>query len=230
MVTKKDSIQLRKFPLWDNLDERELDELLKIVRVRSYPSGTMLFGPGDEPNNMYFLYHGQVKTYTVSPRGQEKIMHIFSPGDAFGGLLMGVVNDNLPWALAMGDVVLCIMDEAGLKTFMQKCPNLCLNLFRYMREHHVYDTERLEQLLHTKAGYRVAFTLLYLGNQLGQAHLDEFHIHPFTQEDIGNMVGLIRSTVTEIISQFRRAGIVSGRGPKMLVQRAAVEQYLRDNE
>ncbi len=230
MTAQKHAIQLRKFPLWDHLDESELEQLLTIVNVRSYRASETLFCPGDDPNYLYLLYHGQVKTYTLSLRGQEKIMHIFSPGDAFGGLLLGVVDETLPWAQAIGDVVVCIMDETGFKQFMQRCPNLCLALFRYMTQHHVHDMQRLERLLHTRAADRVVLTLLELGHRLGQEHLAEFQIHTFSQEDIGNMVGLVRSTVTETISQLRREGVVSGHGPKMIVHRNAAERYLQNNE
>lgn len=64
----------------------------------------------------------------------------------------------------MGDVVVCIMDEAGFKHFMQCSPNVCLALFRYMTQHHVHDMQRLGRLLYTKAADRVVLTLLDLGS------------------------------------------------------------------
>lgn len=224
-------LKLQEFPLWADLQAKEIDELLEIVTVVGFKSGEILFKPDDPPDYLYRLQHGRVKTYVHSPQGQEKIMRIFCPGDAFGGLLLGVVDGKLPWAQAIGDVITCIMDETAFRTFMQRCPGTCLGLFRYMAAHHAEDMRRIERMLHSKAHQRVVLALLDLGHRLGHDHAEQYSVSPyFTQEDVGNMIGLVRSTVSEIISDLRRAGVVSGQGRNLLVNRPAAEQYLQDSE
>lgn len=223
-------LKLQEFPLWADLQAKEIDELLEVVTIVGFKSGEILFDPESSPDYLYLLQHGRVKTYVFSPQGQEKIMHIFSPGDAFGGLLLGIVDGKLPWAQAIGDVITCVMDETAFMSFMQRCPGTCLGLFRYMAAHHVEDMRRIEQMLHTKAQQRVVLALLDLGHRLGYEHVEQFTISPhFTQEDIGNMIGLVRSTVSEIISDLRREGVVSGQGRNLVVHRLVAEQYLRDS-
>lgn len=225
------SLELHEFPLWAELQNKELDELLEIVTLKGFKSGEILFTPADDPDYLFLLQHGRVKTYVYSPQGQEKIMHIFCPGDAFGGLLLGVVDGTLPWAQAIGDVVTCVMDEAAFMKFMQRCPGICLGLFRYLAAHHVEDMRRIEQMLHTKAPQRVVLALLDLGHRLGLDQAEQFSVSPyFTQEDIGNMVGVVRSTVSEIIADLRQIGVVSGQGRTLVIHRQAAEQYLRDSQ
>lgn len=224
-------LKLHEFPLWADLQATEIDDLLPIVTIKGYKAGEILFTPEDSPDYLYLLQHGRVKTYVHSPQGHEKIMHIFSPGDAFGGLLLGVVDGALPWAQAIGDVITCMMDEAAFTTFMQRCPGTCLGLFRYMAAHHVEDMRRIEQMLHNKAHHRVVLALLDLGHRLGQDRAEQFSISPyFTQEDIGNMIGIVRSTVSEIIAALRQVGVVTGSGRTLVVHRQTAEQYLHDNE
>ena len=208
-----------------------MDQLLQIVTVRGYRKGTHLFTPHDTPDRLYLLQHGRVKTYVLTPQGQKKIMHIFCPGDAFGALLLGAVDGKLPWAEAIEDVILCSMDEIAFKRFMQRCPNMCLGLFRYMAAHHIEDTRRLQMLLHTKAINRVVLALLDLGHRLGYNEVEQFTIYPhFTHEDIADMIGVVRSTVSELISQLRRAGVISGRGRRLTIHRPAAEAFLEANE
>ena len=229
-ILHSSKLKLDKFPLWAELQTTEVDDLLEIVALKGFKSGEILFTPADSPNCLYLLQHGRVKTYVHSPQGHEKIMHIFCPGDAFGGLLLGVVDGTLPWAQAVGDVVTCVMDEAAFMKFMQRCPNTCLGLFRYMAAHHVEDMRRIEQMLHNKANQRVVLALLELGHRLGHDHAEQFTISPyFTHEDIGNMVGIVRSTVSEIISDLRRAGVVTGQGRTLIIHRRAAEQHLLDS-
>ena len=223
-------LKFHESPLWADLQITEMDQLLQIVTVKGIKSGEILFTPEDSPGFLYLLQHGRVKTFVYSPQGQEKIMHIFCPGDAFGGLLMGVVDDKLPWAQAVGDVVVCVMDETAFKRFMQRCPNTCFGLFRYMSAHHVEDMRRIENLLHTKANHRVVYALLEIGHRLGNDHEPQFMVSPyFTHEDIGNMIGVARTTVSETISDLRRCGVVSGQGRNIIVNRRLAEQFLDEN-
>ncbi len=224
-------MQLHQFPLWADLQAQEMDQLLEIVSIKGYQAGSMLFGPDDSPDHIFLLQHGRVKTFVLSPQGQEKIMHIFCPGDAFGGLLLGVMDGHLPWAQAMDDVVVCLMDETAFKQFMQRCPNTCLGLFRYMSAHHIDDMRRLERLLHTKASHRVVLTLLDLADRLGFGEAEAFTIGAyFTHEDIANMIGVVRSTVSELISQLRRLGVLSGRGRGLTIHRAAAISFLAEDQ
>ena len=224
-------IGLHEFPLWVNMQRWEMDELIRVVQIRGYSAGEMLFNPLDSPERLYLLQHGRVKTYTLSPEGQAKVMHVFCPGDAFGGLLMGAVDGLLPYAEAVDDVVVCMVDEVGFKSLMQRCPNTCFGLFRYMAKHHTEDMRRIEQLLHSRAQNRVLYALLTLGERLGNEFAPEFSIYPyFTHEDIANMVGLRRTTVSEMISQLRREGVIIGTGRRFLINRAAAEQYLEQNQ
>ena len=86
-------------------------------------------------------------------------MHVFCPGDAFGSLLMGTVDRQLPYAEAVDDVVVCNVDETGFKRLLQRCPNTCFGLFGYLAQHHTEDMRRIEQLLHSRCQNRVLYAL-----------------------------------------------------------------------
>lgn len=218
---------LRQLNLFAGLKPTEIDEILRIVTVKGFKSGELIFSPSDAPDRLYLLHSGQVKTYVLSPQGQEKIMHVFHPGDAFGGLLLGTTYGELPWAQALGDVVVSCMDETAFKRFMQIYPDLCMNLFRYMADHHAADMRRLESFLHANASQRLVLALLELGNRLGQSEAGQFEIPSyFTHEDLANMIGVVRSTASLLISQLRQAGVLGGQGRCLIVHRRVAEEFL----
>jgi CRP-like cAMP-binding protein len=112
---------------------------------------------------------------------------------------------------------------------MMDCPNMCLDLFKYMSQIHVEAMRRLRGLLHTKAEGRVVMALLEIGRRLGIEDEDEFTISEyFTHEDIGDMVGLVRTTVSESISKLSEMGIVRREGRMLIVDRHLGEQYLQE--
>lgn len=218
------------FPLWAGMQKKEIDQLLEIVSVRSYENGELICTPADESQTLYLLQEGRIKTYVYSLQGDAKIMHIFAPGDAFGGLLMGSLENSLPYAEAVGDVVVCWLNEESFKLLMQRFPDICFGLFRYMADHHAADMHRIERLLHSKGIHKVVFTLLDLGERLDLGEQDCFSVTPhFTHEDIANMIGVKRTTVSELISELRNKGIVSGKGRQLLINRAAATGFIEQS-
>lgn len=222
---------LPRLNLFDGLHPETMEIILSIVTVRQYSRQNIIFRPGDPGNRLCFLHHGRVKTYRLTEQGHEKIMHIFLPGDAFGDLLFGAPHGELPWAETMDDVVISFMDELAFKRFMVELPDLCLNIFRYMAAHHAADMRRLESFIHTDASHRMVVTLLELGDRFGQSGAEQFELTSFTHEDLANMIGVVRSTASELIGQLRRAGVVNNRGRSLIIHRRAAEQFLqRDNK
>jgi CRP-like cAMP-binding protein len=219
---------LKQLNLFAGLTSQQVNQILGIVTVQQFRRGRFIFQPGDPGERFYLLHHGRVKTYTISKQGQEKIMHIFYPGDAFGRLMHNPHPGKQPWAQALDDVVVSFMDEIAFKRFMLEFPDLCLNIFRYMAAHHAKDMRRLETLMHTNASQRLVLTLLDLGERLGHGQADSFVLDPsFTHEDLANMIGVVRSTVSELIGKLRQCGVLGGQGHHLTVYRRAAENYLQ---
>ena len=75
--------------------------------------------------------------------------------------------------------------------------------------HDVRETfARMHALLQTDARSRLLVTLLSLARRHDSRHEGQFILNPaITQEDLANMSGLNRSTVSSLINQFRREGM-----------------------
>jgi CRP/FNR family transcriptional regulator len=221
---------LHRLELFTGLEPHDLEKIGQIITTQRFAAQDFIFYPGSESYNQFYLLHqGRVKTYNISQKGKEKVLHIFLPGDAFGGLLLPVDNkEQQPWAQALDDVLVGVIDEPAFKRLMQTCPDLVMNLLRYMTSLHANDMHRLESLLHTKAVNRLVRILLYLGERLGCGDAEQFEIDPgFTHEDLARMAGVARTTVSESISQLRRAGVLHSESRPLIVNRRAAEQFLQ---
>lgn len=220
---------LRNIQLLHGIDPLELDNILNVTRTQVFKSGETIFDPDDHPKRFYLLHHGKVKSYTLTPKGDEWILQLFHPGDAFGGLLMGVVEGVPIWTEALDQVVVSMMDEESFKQFMRIAPDTCFRLFRYMSNHHAHTTHALRQLLHLKAAYRLVITLLDLANcrpQISDEHLDIDS--GYTHNDIANLIGIRRSTVSELISELKREGVIESSGRQITICRSLAIAYLGD--
>jgi len=220
---------LNNIHLLKNIDPKELEQILEVTRTLGFKPGETIFWPENQPERLYLLHHGRVKSYTLTPNGDEWILQVFQPGDAFGGLLMGSASGIPIWTEALDEVIVSMMNEDSFKIFMQVTPNTCFRLFRYMSDQHAKTVHRLRQLLHLKAGQRLVVTLLNLSRHKRSNHHDEIDIdNAYTHVDLANMIGVHRSTVSELVSELRADGILGGQGRKLSIYLSKAIDYLKD--
>ncbi|MDQ7024687.1 MAG: Crp/Fnr family transcriptional regulator [Anaerolineae bacterium] len=209
---------LRNINLLDGIDPIELDNILEVTQTQGFKRGEIIFEPHEHPHRLYLLHHGKVKSYTLTPKGDEWILQLFHPGDAFGGLLMGVAEGVPIWTEALDQVVVSTMNEDSFKQFQQIAPNTCFRLFRYMSNHHARTIHALRQLIHLKATYRLVITLLNLAQSRPQIDSRDLTIDGgYTHSDIANLIGVRRTTVSELISELRKNGILGGTGRQITI-------------
>ncbi|MGJ3241276.1 MAG: Crp/Fnr family transcriptional regulator [Anaerolineae bacterium] len=221
---------LRNVRLFNGLDALEMDEVLKTMPVSSYRKNEFVFMAGDIADCVYIVQVGTVKVSYVDLNGEEKILNIFQSGDMFGNLFLGKYRQRIGNAEALADVIVCRLTEADFVTLVQQFPMIALNFIRHQADEHRETVARMHSLMSMDAKHRLLGTLLSLARRYCCDQSEWFALpESLTQEDIANMTGLNRSTVSLIINELRREQILGGRGRSLTVNRQAVEQILEDS-
>jgi len=88
---------------------------------------------------------------------------------------------------------------------------------------------RLEAVMHMGAGPRLLTFLLDLAERCGNQRGGYLTLAPgrFTQGELAQMVGLNRTTVTVLINEYRRKGVLGGRRNILLIHPARARAFLR---
>jgi CRP/FNR family transcriptional regulator, cyclic AMP receptor protein len=220
---------LRNVHLFQGLTPAQMDEILSIMPVNSYRKGEYVFMAGEAADRIYVLQVGTIKVSYVDLNGDEKILNIFQAGDIFGNLFLGKYRHRIGQAEALEDVVVCPLREVDFLTLIQRFPLVALNFIRHQANEHRETVARMHALMSMDAKHRLLGVLLGLARRYCCAEGTWFTLHEsLTQEDIANMAGLNRSTVSLLINELRREGILGGSGRSLSVNRLAVEQRLRD--
>lgn len=221
---------LRNVHLFKGLTTAQMDDVLKIMPVVSYRKHEFVFMAGDAADCLYIVQVGTVKVSYVDLNGEEKIINIFQSGDVFGNLFFGKYRHRIGNAEALGDVALCRMTEAAFVDLIQRFPLIALNFIRHQADEHRETVARLHSLMSMDAKHRLLGTLLSLARRYCCDQAEWFSLpESLTQEDIANMTGLNRSTVSLIINELRREHILGGTGRSLTVNRKAVEKILEDS-
>lgn len=189
----------------------------KVKFTTSYPAGAVLFVEGQVPRGVYMLCRGQVKLTTASPEGK-KIMRVAEAGELLG-LHCAISGDA--HELTAETLQTCQVDFIRRRDFL-----------KLLREHRDIMVHAIQQL---SDDYRRVFQQIrYLGltrsatEKLAGFLLDSSargHETPrgvsftlgLTHEEIAQVVGLTRETVTRGLGELRDRSLISTMGPTILI-------------
>src|SRR5436190_22272163 len=78
----------KKFPLFADLDDRELASIAAVAKTRRYAKDDVVFYADESRDIFCLLREGHVKVTMISPEGKEIILSILDPGDFFGEMAL----------------------------------------------------------------------------------------------------------------------------------------------
>ncbi len=208
----------RHVRLFCNLPDAALEEFDRIGVQVSHAPGAKLFSEGDAARNVFVLCSGQVKLSTTSRDGRTMILKIAVPGDLLG--LNAALAETVHEVTAE-TIEPCIIKTIRREQFvdllqqhgaasMKAAQSLSLEYGSVFR-----DARRLA--LSTTAGGRLAQLLLEWARASHCGEAEMKFTMALTHEEIANMAGTSRETVTRLLSQFRRQQWIRVHGSRVTI-------------
>lgn len=160
---------------------------------------TTLFLTGDdlprEINSLWIIFQGVVKTYTYSHGGTPITLGFWGKGDFVGSALTSLE----PYAIK------CLSEVRAIAVSEQNRDNIAAQLL-----YHAQQTQQLTYISrNTRIAQRLWLLLEWLGNKFGrtisQGNLIDVKL---THRELAEAIGTTRITVTKILNQFEREGLI----------------------
>lgn len=79
-----DKAVLKNFPLFNNLDDKELDVISKIVKEETYPSEEIIFSENMQGGRLFIIKKGTVKISKTLREGERQNLNILKENEFFG--------------------------------------------------------------------------------------------------------------------------------------------------
>ena len=161
---------------------------------------------------------GYVKRYLILDNGSLGVQIIYGPQDMFSltktyDLLLGQSIYDGPevyYYETMTDTQLYTLDAESFAQAVQKNPLLYKELFSEAGQHLKTCVHRIENISLGSTYVRVAHELLFCAKRFGIASPWGVKLTlPLTHQDIANIVGITRETVTKAIIRLRQDGLIS---------------------
>lgn len=205
--------------LFCNLSEAGVKALASITSSAAYPKGATLFVEGQPARGVFILCSGRVKLSTSSADGKTLILRIAEPGEVLGlpatvtgtcyELTADVIepaqanfitrNDFLGFLKDNGDAALRVAEQLG-ETY-----------------HSAISEMRTIGLSHSAGEKLARFLLEWAANypeEKGQVRIKL----TLTHEEIAQMIGSSRETVTRLLADFRKKNILQVSGSTLVIK------------
>jgi len=194
--------------------------------VRQIRPGTHIFQPGEPARTLFFLSSGIVKLTDVSAAGDEVIVRLFRPGEIFGErcFLKGVQQYS---ATAIEPCGVLEMPTAQLIEQVRSSPEILLDLLGELSGRLAETDDEFQSRASDKVVVRLGAKLFALA-AASLAGGDWLELpHGFRHEELAQMLGVQRETVTRAIASLKTLGVITGSGRSPIrVHRARMGRFL----
>jgi len=217
---------LREDRLFCNLSQGALKNLQQIRSTASYPTGAVLFVEGQAPRGVFVLCQGRAKLTASSADGKTLILKMVEPGEVLGlGATVSGRNYEATVELLEPSQANFIRRDDFLK-YLKEHGEVALRVAQQLSQnyHSAYEEIRFLGLSHSTAE-KVA-RLLLEWSQKGQAGKDGVRMKvTLTHEEIAQMIGTSRETVTRVFSDFKKRKLIEIKGSTLVIRnKPALEQ------
>jgi CRP-like cAMP-binding protein len=213
--------------LFHAIPDTESRKIAGLLAPKMYPRDAALFYEGGPGDSLFIVRKGLVKLVSLSDAGTETILHILRPEDVFGELLL--VEGMRPFtAIAMTDVAADVLSRNHFLEILPACPVFAANYAKLLSARLMQVEREFAGLIHAWAFHRLAKELLHLAEDIGEDTGSGTRIAlRLTHEDLANLVGVARETVTIQLHKFEEMGLIRREGRTLVVNRARLRDYVR---
>ncbi len=200
---------LRQTRLFDRLSEPDLRRLAQLSEMREYPRGEVILGLEPHPDLVYLVKAGRVKVVTRSPEGKEQVLALLDRGDIFGDL--APAESPAPNRVeALDHAVVCTLQRTLFEDIIRSTPDIALKVIRILARRLRAAEQEIEDLALRNVPGRLSALLLRLAEAYGLQNDRGIRLSfRLTHQDLAQMIGSTRETVTIIMSRFQDDGLIA---------------------
>ena len=213
--------------LFQGITESETQKVARLCAERQYRKGATIFSRGAPANALYIVKDGRVRIISLSDKGTETIVHILKKGAIFGELLLSEEQRAFT-AVADTDALVTVLSKGNLVELLASIPTISKNFIRLLSKRLAKVERGFGEFGHTWSYHRLAKVLLRLCEEHGQ-ETPKGTVIPLrlTHEDLANLIGTTRETVTTQMIRFRRMGLVKRQARFLVVNKPRLEEFGR---
>ena len=184
-----------------------------------YPKGSLLFVEGEEPRGIFILCSGRAKLTTSSTEGKTLIVKIAEPGEVLGASATILGKPYEVSAETIEPSQLNFVKRDDFLKYLNTHAEACLHTAQQLSEKYHSAQREIRSLgLSQTTSEKLARLLLDWCNRGGEQTTKGIRLKVLlTHEEIAQMIGTTRETVTRLLSDFKKKKIIDVKGSSLFV-------------
>lgn len=192
---------LSETDIFRDLSPSDMQEIERMTAMSTCRKGKTFYTPGETGEVLFVLKEGRVNLFRINPDGKRLTVATVNKGTVFGEMSLVGQGMHDTFAEATEDCTLCVMSRDDVEHLLVSRPQVAIRFLELLAGR-LSDLEaRLETLAFKSVPARLATELLRLGEREGR-------VDGLSHQDLAEAVGSYRETVTRILNEFKRDGLI----------------------
>ena len=209
---------LREVPIFGDLTEEALLTISKLAVRRTFPRSTLIVLEESHAETLYIIELGSVKITRLNEEGREVILAMLGPSEFFGEMALLDGQGRSANVMALEDTTLVTLSRRDFLDVLGQYPSISIQLLREMTSRLRKSDQQIKSLSLSDAEHRIGIALHRISEEVGIFRKGEVIIAqlPF-QQDIANMAGTSRETVSRMLKNLNKKGLINREGRKLII-------------
>jgi CRP/FNR family transcriptional regulator len=200
-------MNLKNIFLFKNLTDEEYNKIISFSTFKKLKKGDIVFYEGEKPKYLHLLLKGEAKVYKSDSKGNELVIHKFSPISLIAELA-NFNNNPFPASCKMetdGEILLINFEK--FREFIKK-GDICMNIMSSLLKKMSY----LDSMIHTNL-------ILDTKTKIAKFIYENPEVfESLKQHNIASLLNIKPETLSRKLKEFKDLGIIENKDGKLKVK------------
>src|SRR5262249_19166774 len=204
--------------LFERLTPAQAERLERRALMRTFKRRSLIYLPDEPGQSVLVLARGRVKIKDVTPDGKETILAFIDEGEPFGEQALLDDEPRCEYAEAVVDSQVLVIPRDDLLWLMGQRPDVALSVTKLVGLRRRRIENRLRNILFLPSRERLVRLLQELVESHGIRRGNRCELGlPLSHQELASLIGVTRETVTVILGELQRDGLVQVRRCRITV-------------
>ena len=207
---KNEIEHLKKIQLFSSLTDDELHQIKDKLSLKRYKKHEVILFEEDTTEYMYIILNGKTKVIQTTEDGKEILLAMHHSGEFFGEMSLLDGKTSPATVVAMEDSSVAIISRQEFYSLIRAQKRILDNLLLILCSRLRDSWEKIQLLNLKNASHRIKILFLMLSDKYGEKTAEGVTLNiKLTHQEIAEMTGMTRETVTRMIDKWQKDGEIS---------------------
>ncbi|MFH1703767.1 MAG: Crp/Fnr family transcriptional regulator [Nitrospirota bacterium] len=207
---KNEIEHLKNIQLFSSLTDDELHQIKDKLSLKRYKKHEVILFEEDTTEYMYIILNGKTKVTQTTEDGKEILLAMHHSGEFFGEMSLLDGKTSPATVVAMEDSSVAIISRQEFYSLIRAQKRIVDNLLLILCSRLRDSWEKIQLLNLKNASQRIKILFLMLSDKYGEKTAEGVTLNiKLTHQEIAEMTGMTRETVTRMIDKWQKDGEIS---------------------